>query len=212
MIFQKIMQLTDLNDTEIWSAFKKGEDRALSFIYSENSEKLYHYGLKFTADYTLVEDSIQELFTELIKNRRNIGNTDNILYYLLKSFKRKLIRNLKNKNRYDHSENYEGNKFEVVWSIEHDLILQEISEEKSGLLTKALKKLSYRQKEAIYLRFTRELDYKSIAGIMDISVEACRNLISKAITALKKSISGNGQGAVLLIYFLKPFAEASGQS
>jgi RNA polymerase sigma factor (sigma-70 family) len=191
------MHLPDLNDTKIWSAFKKGDDRALSFIYSENSEKLYLYGLKFTSDYTLVEDSIQEFFTELIKNRRNLGNTDNILYYLLKSFKRKLFRNLQNKKRFDQSEDYEGDKFEVVWSIEHDLILQEISEQKSKMLLKALKELTPRQKEAIYLRFTNELDYNDIAGLMDISVEACRNLISKAISSLKKWISEKGYGPVV---------------
>jgi RNA polymerase sigma factor (sigma-70 family) len=191
------MPLPDLNDTEIWSAFKKGDNRVLSFIYSENSEKLYHYGLNFTSDYTLVEDSIQELFTELIKNRRNLGNTDNILYYLLKSFKRKLFRNLQNKKRFDQSENYEGDKFDVVWSIEHDLILQEISEQKSKMLLKALKELTPRQKEAIYLRFTNELDYNDIAGLMDISVESCRNLISKAISSLKKWISEKGYGPVV---------------
>jgi len=128
------MHLPDLNDTKIWSAFKKGDDWALSFIYSENSEKLYHYGLKFTSDYTLVEDSIQELFTELIKNRRNLGNTDNILYYLLKSFKRKLLRKIKTGKRFLGDEELKDYHFDVTWSIEHEMILEEISEQKSKML------------------------------------------------------------------------------
>ena len=66
------------------------------------------------------------------------------------------------------------------------------------MLLRALNELTPRQKEAIYLRFTKELDYNATADIMDISVEACRNLISKAISTLKKWISGKGQNLVVL--------------
>jgi RNA polymerase sigma factor (sigma-70 family) len=76
----------------------------------------------------------------------------------------------------------------VVWSVEQEIILREISEQKSKILLLALNELTPRQKEAIYLRFTRELDYKEVAGLMDISVEACRNLISRAISILRQKI------------------------
>ena len=182
------MNLTGLTDTEIWSLFKKGDNRAFSYIYSENTEKLYRYGLKFTSEITLVEDAIQELFADLIKNRKTLGDTDNILYYLLKSFKRKLLRKIQTENHYEHNKDAAAYNFEVTWSVEHDLILEEEASQKSKMLETALKELSPRQKEAIYLRYTRELDYNVVAGLMDISVEACRNLISKAITVLKKKI------------------------
>ena len=77
----------------------------------------------------------------------------------------------------------------MVWSVEHDIILEEVSKQKSKMLLRALNKLTPRQKEAIYLRFTKELDYTAIAGIMDISVEACRNLISRAISILRKKLN-----------------------
>ena len=96
--------------------------------------------------------------------------------------------------------------FDVTWSIEHEIILEEISDHKSKVLLMALNELTPRQKEAIYLRFTKELDYKEVAGLMDISVEACRNLISKAITTLKKWISDKGQNpAVFLVMVLKSY-------
>ena len=76
----------------------------------------------------------------------------------------------------------------MVWSVEQEIIQREISQQKSKMLLLALNELTPRQKEAIYLRFTRELDYKEVAALMDISVEACRNLISKAISILRKKI------------------------
>ncbi|NLO72095.1 MAG: sigma-70 family RNA polymerase sigma factor, partial [Porphyromonadaceae bacterium] len=35
------------------------------------------------------------------------------------------------------------------------------------------------------LRFNRELAYREVGKIMGISIEACRNLISKAIAGLR---------------------------
>ena len=188
------MNSTGLTETEIWASFKKGEEWAISFIYAEHAEKLYRYGLKFTSDISFIEDALQDLFAELIKNRKNIGDTDNILFYLLKSYKRKLLRKMQTEKRFMSDEELQEYQFEVTWSVEHELILKEVSEQKSKMLLMALNELTPRQKEAIYLRFTRELDYNEVAGLMDISVEACRNLICKAISILKKWIEEKGGG------------------
>ncbi len=192
------MNSTGLTDTEIWTSFKKGEEWAISCIYAEHAEKLYRYGLKFTSDISFIEDALQDLFAELIKNRKNIGDTDNILFYLLKSYKRKLLRKMQTEKRFVSDEELQEYHFDVIWSIEHELILEEVSEQKSKMLLKALNELTPRQKEAIYLRFTRELDYNEVAGLMDISVEACRNLICKAISILKKWIEEKGGGTAVL--------------
>lgn len=184
------MKLSDLTDREIWLSFKEGDDRAVSYIYSEYFPILYRYGMKFRVDASLVEDTIQDLFADLIKNRETLGDTDNILFYLLKSFRRKLLRKMNKENRYDLTgEMTDDYPFEVVWSVEHELIIEEESDHRSSLLLKALEELTPRQKEAVYLRFTKELDYRVISEIMNISVESCRNLISKAISNMKKWIN-----------------------
>jgi len=93
---------------------------------------------------------------------------------------------MESKKKYSNGTEPEEYQFEVVWSIEHDLIIEEEANQKKTSLLKALDKLTPRQKEVIYLRFTKELDYCSIAEIMNISIESCRNLISKAIFNIKK--------------------------
>lgn len=198
------MGSTCLTDTEIWTSFKKGEEWAISLVYSEHAESLYRYGLKFTSETNYIEDALQDLFAELIKNRKKIGHTDNVLFYLLKSFKRRLLRKIQTEKRFVSDKELRDYYFDVTWSIEHELIVEEVLEQKSKILLKALDELTPRQKEAIYLRFTRELDYKEVAALMDISVEACRNLISKAIYILKKWISEKGHShSVLFALFLK---------
>ncbi|MFZ5430456.1 MAG: RNA polymerase sigma factor [Bacteroidota bacterium] len=199
------MKLVGLSDKEIWSLFKNGDDRALGLIYSGNASRLYQYGLKFTADRDIVEDTIHDLFAELIKSRKNLGDTDNILYYLFKAFKHKLFRKLLREKHLHEAVPPGSNGFQITWPVEHELILQEISWEQATRLLRALNNLTGRQKEAIYLRFTRELDYASVAGIMEISVEACRNLICKAIAELKKSLNNKGENTVIL--FFRIFSE-----
>lgn len=183
------MKLSDRDDTQLWLSFKHGDEDAIIFIYNEYYPVLYRYGLKFSAQSVLVEDAIQDFFTELIKNRITLGNTDNILFYLLKSFRRLFFRKLQQKSRYELSgEITDDYFFEVEWAADHDLIDREEANSRISLLSNALKELTPRQKEAIYLRFNKELEYAEIAQIMGISIEACRNLISKAIANLKQQI------------------------
>lgn len=186
------MSYTELPDIDIWARFKKGDIDAFSFIYSRYAEVLYKYGLKFTSQTFLIEDSIQDLFTELIKNRKNLSETDNILFYLLRSYKRKLFRNLEKEKQKQKGIAEENIPFEIHYSAEQLLINEETSAHKARMLARALLNLSPRQKEAIYLKFTKELKYAEISGIMDISVESCHNLVSDAIKRLKEAIKMGG--------------------
>lgn len=176
------------NEIEAWNKFKNGDDSMFVDVYSLYSRQMYQYGLKFTRNTSLIEDSIHDLFFELYKNRRTIGHTDNILRYLLKSFRRKLFRHLNREKRYSFQKESKDYSFEVDYSIEHELILIEDKDLKTAVLRKALQNISSRQREAIYLRFTSGLAYENVAEIMDMNLESCRNLIYRAIKSLKEAI------------------------
>ena len=192
-----------LTDSEIWSRIKSGDNHSMEFVYSVYARKLYQYGLKFTRDYSVIEDSIHDLFDELIRNCKNLGNTDNILYYLLISFRRKLQRKLQKEQRFSRNEIIDKIDFDIVWSVENEIVEDETMQHKAKMLRKVLNELTPRQKEAIYLRFSKELDYKSVADIMEISVEACRNLISNSVKIMKESIRKNRGNSALLFLYLK---------
>ena len=196
------MSLSELNNYQIWTSFKRGEEWAVSYIYSEFAEKLYQYGLKFTSDIPAVEDALQDLFAELINKRKRLGNTDNILLYLLKCYKRKLLRKIKFESRFFRESEMETYQFDVTWSVEHELILEEISQNRARLLLNALKELTPRQKEAIYLRYTKEMDYNEVAEMMDISIEGARNLISRAISTIKRKFTPEKNQDLMVLFLL----------
>ena len=70
-------------DFDLWKSFKEGDDEALKTIYYTHFKHLYNYGRKFSSDKVLVENCIQDLYIDLIKKRKTLGDTDNINLYLL---------------------------------------------------------------------------------------------------------------------------------
>lgn len=179
------------NEGAAWDKYKKGDDNMFAAIYNAYSGKLYKYGLRFTSNHSVIEDSIHDLFYELYKNRKTVGQTDNIFRYLMTCFRRKLFRHLNREKRYDLNNPIEDYKFEVRFSIENEIVNDENSDHKTRIFDKALLNISPRQKEAIYLKFTNELKYEEVAEIMDMSLESCRNLVYRAIKAMKEAINGN---------------------
>ncbi len=185
-------------DSEIWANFKSGDNEALSMIFSQNSRRLYLYGLKLTANSSTIEDSIQDLFSDLVRNRKSLGDTNNIQFYLFKSFKRRLQRQLLKEKRYNLKDNDLEYPFEITYSIEHDIILEENARQKVKSLQLAINQLTSRQKEALYLKFTEGLDYEEISEIMDMSIESCRNLIYRTIKSLRESLTETHSKSVIL--------------
>jgi RNA polymerase sigma factor (sigma-70 family) len=191
-------------DKETWARFRNGDNEALSLIYAQNAKKLYVYGMKFTINHSLVEDSIQDLFSDLVRTRNNLSDTTNIHFYLIKAFKRKLHRQILKEKKYDLDGDGNEYPFEITYSIEHDIIIEENANQKMKFLHRAISTLTSRQKEAIYLKFTEGLSYEEISEIMNMSVESCRNLIYRTIKSLKDSLHTKGSSTVLL-FILKRF-------
>ncbi|RKD90667.1 RNA polymerase sigma factor [Mangrovibacterium diazotrophicum] len=187
-------------DSIIWDEFKRGNEEAFSRIYHQYFQILYQYGFRFTQNQELIEDAVQDLFADLFKNRLTIGATDNIKLFLLKSFRRKLLRHLKKESRYTEESGSEIN-FGIHLSPEDNLILGESEQLKWIRFNRALERLSHRQREAVYLRFKKELDYDEVAAIMEMSVEACRNLIYRAVKSIRQMLEEESLSAAMLFIY-----------
>jgi RNA polymerase sigma factor (sigma-70 family) len=177
-----------MTDKQIWDDFKRGKGYALSHIYYQNMQLLYRYGKKFTHDNDLVMDTIQDLFYDLIRTRDKLGNTNNIKYYLIKSFRRKLFRNIcKQWNQ------IEANTIEIeptlVFSVEEDMIDREVLSQREVIIQEALKKLTPRMREILYYRYNCEFEYDYICEIMGIQYDSARKMVYKAIRELKSIFS-----------------------
>ncbi len=188
--------------TVIWDEFRqKRNDRALDVIYSDHFDWLYDYGFRCTSDCALVEDSIQNIFSYFIRKRDQLGPVTNLPFYLLKSFRRELFKQLRSQKRIELDDHIAENKFPFCFNRAED----EMEDEKNRYLLKiiraSIQKLGERQQEILFLRINRELDYAEIAEMLNISVDSCYKSVYRSIKKVKEDVLKvipDGERALLL--------------
>ncbi|MDO5980938.1 RNA polymerase sigma factor [Flavivirga spongiicola] len=163
-------------------SYKEGQSFETFYakVYETMFQSLFAYGMQICGNKDLVKDSIQELFSELWKNKKTFINVKSVKPYLLKCLKRKIRRELGKEKRVQIQSGFE---FEI--SPELKLINNEQEVDNQYLLNKAIKSLTARQREAIYLRFYDNLSYEETAEVLKINAKASYKLVYRALSALK---------------------------
>lgn len=179
------MKRDKISDIDLWEEFRKGSHEALSNIYDQYVQLLFRYGKKFSSDDELIKDSIQDLFFDLIRTRKNLGSTDSIKFYLLASFRRKLTANLKKRPLYvdpDIEKNAEAEYFNLPEQEESGK--EELSP-REKLVREGLKTLTPKQREILFYRFSCNFDYEQICEITSLKYDSARKQNFRALKALK---------------------------
>jgi RNA polymerase sigma factor (sigma-70 family) len=170
-----------------WLAFQQGSEQAYANIYTNNFSHLFRYGKKFTQNVELIEDCIQDLYVNLWKSRENLSIPDSVRNYLYKSLRFSIFKRLKVQEDASLDDILPEEYLYEIIAPQETLLISEIDElEKKAKIEKVLLVLSKRQREAIFLKFYSELSYQEIGELMQISVQAVYNLISKSLLQLQK--------------------------
>lgn len=184
-------------DFEIWQRFKKGDEKAFSYLFDTYHLQLFEYGCRFTSDEYLVKDSVQDLFFELARKKEKLSSTDNILFYLLKSLRQRIFTNLRKVKRNEAELKEELlDEFRLDYSTEVDAAEKEL---RLDQLAEAINELPPRQKETIYLKFYKNLSNSEVAEVMQISYQSVGNNIQKAIQKLKTRLESDSDSIILFL-------------
>jgi len=180
----------EISQIEIWNQFiEDGNEDALSRIYADNYDLLFDYGIRFTTNIHIVEDAIQDVYINLIKYRKSIGNVKNLQGYLVCTFRRQLFLDLNKQKKIISTEQMPDGFFDYFKHPDSDSDSNE--KEEKEILYSAVKEcvsnLTDKQKEIIYLKFEREITYEEIAVILNISVESCYKSIYRSIKSMRCS-------------------------
>ncbi|WP_160716912.1 RNA polymerase sigma factor [Chitinophaga solisilvae] len=168
-----------------WLAFQTGDKEALAYFFNTFVGSLYNYGLKFTRDEDMIDDTIQDLFIRLWTTRKNLSMPASVRNYLFRAFRNLLFRKMTVSQR---KEKYKSEYvfFDVELSAETNHINAEQQLIRDQRLESALQQLPGRQKEAIYLKFYENASYEEIAEIMGTSVKACYKNVFRALSYLRE--------------------------
>ncbi len=185
-------QQEDVEDLKIWRQLKNGYRDALSTIFEAYSQKLYNYGMHIINDDALVKDIIQDLFVTIWEKRERLGETDNILFYLMKSLKRDLIRksgnDLKEKSRfYEHANVLRNSLYSS--SRENEWIKQEDEDKIKRMIRTSINALPARQREVLFLLYYERMSFEDISAMLSINIQTVYKLNWRAIARLRSTIS-----------------------
>jgi len=184
-----MLKSQELSQIEIWNQFiEDGDTMSLSHIYKENYDLLYDYGLRYTSDVKIVEDSIQEVFISIIKYRNKIGIVKNLQGYLISSFRRQLFLILNNKKKTISIDLMPEGSFDYFRSPDNEISEKEDIEFLHTSINECISNLTNKQKEIIFLRFERDIPYEEIATILNISVESCYKSIYRTIKTIRCAV------------------------
>ena len=178
----------DSDDALLWQAFKRGERSAFETLLQQYYPMLLNYGVRFYRDKEFVKDSVHDLFVEIWNRREHLSDVVSVKSYLLQALRKNIIRESGRLKWFREADEIsEKLNFDVEFNIETHFISREIETETLQKLQMELDKLTKRQREAIYLRFTQDLPYEEIASIMAINYRSVINLIHEAIKSIRQN-------------------------
>lgn len=119
-------------------------------------------------------------------NREKLAAVRELRSYLFVSFRHYLLKLLSQYRKIQEdvtaTDDY---AFELEISAEQQRVNAEEQQQQIQLLTSAMRRLTPRQKEAVFFRFYENMSYEEIAGILNISVKATYKLVARAIIMLR---------------------------
>jgi RNA polymerase sigma factor (sigma-70 family) len=175
-----------MNEQEAWIAFQNGDQDSLEKIYRVYYTPLYNYGFKWLRNVQLVEDSIQDLFIKLIRNKEKLAVPDSVRHYLFYSFRTVVLDKLKSQKQHVNLEETHFSAFELQLNPETELMGRQEDHSLQKKLQQSLEKLTPRQREAVFLRYFEGFSYLEVAAILDLSPKATYKLMARAIEALRQ--------------------------
>ncbi len=175
-----------LLDASLWNEFLAGSKQAFERIFLAHYDDLFRYGVRLTGDEEVVKDCIQNLFQHLWQRRKTLGPVKEIRPYLFSALRHHITDEQRAQQRRTALQSGYLGEGDVQYSPEDFLIAQQLTTEQQAQLQAALKQLSNRHREALYLKFFDGFSYERIAEMMDLNQQSVRNLVHQAVKRMRQ--------------------------
>lgn len=179
------------SDSLLWSQLKEGDEKAFSILFEKYYPHLVRYGNSLSSFSEKVQDCVQDVFTDVWIYRQSLNETVVVKAYLLSSVRKRIARLQERDHIFKKTSSVDSIEFLFDFSIEQDLIADEITSIKVLRLNSLLNQLPTRQKEALYLRYHQGLTVEQIAEMLEVNYQSANNLIHRALLNLRKEWKEN---------------------
>lgn len=197
----QILHNAVLDDNELWLEMKAGDEKAFSTLFKRYYRYLIQYGNSFSPFVDKIQDCVQDVFTDIWIYRNSISDKVIVKAYLLSCVRKRIVRLQERDRVFNKSKSMDAIAFLFDFSIEQQLISDELTAAKVEKLNKVLNILPARQKEALYLRYHHGLNVDEIAEILSVNYQSANNLLHRALVNIRKEWKGNLTLLVMLLMY-----------
>ena len=195
--FESVMNLTKEQEQTLWKDMISGNKKSFEDLYKQYFQALINYGFRITKNENLIEDAVQELFISIWNNRRNLSEVNEVKFYLFRSLKNRILRQLE-RDIFDKSEDIDVYlDFLNSISEEQKKIDSEQFDANLETLQRAIAHLPIRQQEVINLKYYHDFTLDEIAKLMDVNKQSVSNLLFRSYAILRKLL----KNFTILIFF-----------
>ena len=178
-----------MEESAHWESLKTGNINALEALYNLHVDGLFSYGVVLCRDADKVKDCIHDLFVYVWNFRERLSVPGSTKAYLMVSLRRRLFDKGPKINELTTDMDAVDQAGIVTESHEHRWIQHEDASARQMQLESALGRLSERQREIIYMKYYQQMDYEEIGSIMELNYQSARNLVTRALTSLRKEMT-----------------------
>ena len=162
------------------------DDRAFERIYKMYVERVYYFAYRYLNSPEETEEIVQEVFTKIWENRRNINTELSFSGYILTTTKNTIFNEHRKKVNHQTYCNYIiGYLQKNMQNVEDEIVYKDLME----LVNKSIDELPPKRQEIFKLSRFKGMPYKEIAKKLAISEKTIETHIRLALRDLRSVLS-----------------------
>lgn len=182
-----------LGDEELAALLAGGNNQAFEALYRRYAAPLYQFAYRKLPVPHLVDDLLQEVFTNLYRKRLTLPEVGNIKAYLYSALRYRVLNELRNSllHLQHHQQIPTDGTTEAPNTYDLQLLEKRFNE--------TLEQLTERSREIFLLSRRDQLSYKEIADRLGISVKAVEKHMSKSLQVMRHELKDYGLAGLACI-------------
>lgn len=175
-----------IRDNEWVRRLNLGEQKAFEELYKCYYPQLFHFLQRYLNGDEVIEDTIQQVFFRIWKNREKVEARGTLKSYLYTAVRNEALKQIqKDKRNHFNSDQLHENNALVMNNPENTVELKELNE----AYQEAVGKLPEKRRHIFLMHRQDQLTYNEIAAILNISVKTVETQISRSLKYLANCLT-----------------------
>ena len=183
-----------ISDSFLVKSYIQGDERSLEMLIKRHKQRIYNFIYSKVFDRDLTEDIFQDTFIKVIRTLKlgNYNEEGKFVSWVMRIAHNLIVDHFRKSSRikfFKSKDNFDVFKLisDDIPNIENTIINEQVNID----LNKMILELPYDQREVIEMRLFREMSFKDISELTNVSINTALGRMRYAIINLRKLASEN---------------------